>query len=128
MLFSMIFSISWSEFHNWAHIDLKVEIQNWLILLSIDNSIANISFYIFSRPKLKFWRVSDLSIIFLSFKTREFWFNIMHVLKSYSVPIFFVYVLLLPVEILYPNFWIFVNSTPLKSPWSDLPLMMCDWE
>ena len=33
VLFSMIFSISWRKFHNWVHIDLKVEIQNLLILL-----------------------------------------------------------------------------------------------
>ena len=39
----------------------------------------------------------------------------MQVLKNYSVPIFFfVYVLLLPVEILYPNFWIFVKFRPAK--------------
>ena len=58
--------------------DSKVACQNLLILLSIDNSIANISLYELSKP-LNFFKV-------------RFWLNTRHVLAGYSVPAIFVYV------------------------------------
>ena len=66
--------------------DSKVACQNLLILLSIDNSIANISLYELSKP-LNFFKV-------------RFWGNTRQVLAGYSVPAIFVYVQLLHKKIL----------------------------